>query len=154
MKKILVGIALASFALLATGCDEPTNVESVETVHPDVATAEARQQKMDSALERRQEWLENRPTPTPEAMFTYAEPPTIENEGYGMQSIVGILNYNGDRQLSYVDISCQVLHDGVQIADSLDNATGLQPRSKWRFRAMLFEEVARYDRIVCQAEGW
>ena len=115
------------------------------------ATWEARQQQRRSAVERQREWEASRPT------FSLTQAPTIESEGYGGFSthyIVGVLQYNGDRQLSSISVTCQVYYQGVQIADSLDIASGLQPRSKWRFRAMILEDVSRYDDIVCQADGF
>ena len=87
-------------------------------------------------------------------MWEYSQPPKIERGEFGTQYIVGTLRYNSDRQLSYASVTCQVLQDGVQVADALDNASGLQPNSQWRFKAMLLDTVSGPYNIKCQASGF
>lgn len=83
------------------------------------------------------------------------QPPQIQIGQFGNQYIVGSVKNNTDRLLSYAQISCQVISNGVQIADALDNTNGVQPQGTWQYRAILIEPVtASTGRIECQASGF
>lgn len=86
--------------------------------------------------------------------WSWGKAPSIERGEFGTQYVVGTLKYNSSRQLSYVQVSCQIMLNQVQIADVFDNASGLQPNSSWRFKAILLENVRSYDDIRCQASGF
>ena len=165
MKKALVGMALAA-TLLASGCGEPTNLPVESTVdNQNTVNLPAGYIPIPTPTAS--------PTPNPTDAFEYVprtttvvrnsaprftlvQNPRIVSEGYGgfvNQYIVGVLKYNGSKQLSYVSVTCQVYDRGVQIADGLGNASGLQPYAQWRFRALMTETVDQYDNIVCQADG-
>lgn len=86
--------------------------------------------------------------------WSWVSAPSIERGQFGTQYVVGTLKYNSSRQLNYAQVSCQVMLNNVQIADVLDNTSGLQPNSAWRFNAILLENVSSYDDIRCQASGF
>ena len=80
--------------------------------------------------------------------------PTVEIGQFGNQYIVGSVKNNTDKQLNYAQVSCQIIQDGVQIADALDNTSGVQPNGVWQYRAILIEPVSGRGQIECQASGF
>ena len=80
--------------------------------------------------------------------------PRIEVGQFGNQYIVGSIKNNTDRQLGYAQVSCQIIQNGVQVADALDNTNGMQPYGTWQYRAILIDPVSGRGRIECQASGF
>lgn len=167
------GIALAAM-LLANGCGVSTNVEVEDTPVVPKASPLSWENAM-ATVERKRE-LENpnvrdepnpryapprtpdprlfTPVPTPRAVFSFSQAPRIESGEYGRQHIVGVLQYNADLYLRPFKISCYVIGGGVRIAYGFDTVDVLQPRSQWRFRALLSDGVGGYESIDCHADGY
>ena len=86
--------------------------------------------------------------------FEVVAPPQLVSDAY-WQEVTGQLRNATDDFMSYAQVVCQIYDGNLQVAEALDNTTGIKAGGIWQYQAMLFEDlpIGGYS-IECQASGW
>lgn len=67
---------------------------------------------------------------------------------FGNKILTGILQNDGNREYSYVQIQFNLYDkDGVQIGSTLANVNNIEPHGKWKFEAAILQEGATMFKV-------